>query len=63
MLRSESRIGADEPVTFGGRLTPKTAVGFISKKMARGEMAGDFRDRDEIAFWADMIAEQLVAAR
>ncbi|MDX8141410.1 flavodoxin domain-containing protein [Lentzea sp. NBC_00516] len=58
-----ARIGADEPVTFGGRLTPETAVGFIAKKMARGEMAGDFRDWDKIALWANMIAERLVAAR
>ncbi len=58
-----ARIGADEPVTFGGRLTPETAVGFIAKKMARGDMAGDFRDWDQIGRWTDVIAEKLVAVR
>lgn len=58
-----ARIGADEPVTFGGRLTPETAVGFIAKKMARGDMAGDFRNWEEIDRWARMITEKLVAAR
>lgn len=63
VIETAARIGADEPVTFGGRLTPETAVGFIAKKMARGDMAGDFRDWDEIDRWASAIAEKLVAAR
>jgi menaquinone-dependent protoporphyrinogen oxidase len=58
-----ARIGADEPITFGGRLTPETATGFIAKKMAQGPMAGDFRDWDEIERWACTIAQRLVAAR
>ena len=58
-----ARIGADEPTTFGGRLTPETAVGFIAKKMAQGTMAGDYRDWDAIDLWAYQIAQQLVAAR
>jgi menaquinone-dependent protoporphyrinogen oxidase len=58
-----ARIGADEPTTFGGRLTPQTAVGFLAKKMAQGNMAGDFRDWDAIDLWANHVAEQLVAAR
>jgi len=58
-----ARIGADEPITFGGRLTPENAVGFIAKRMATGPMAGDFRDWDEIDRWAYTIAERLVAAR
>ena len=57
------RIGADQPVTFGGRLTAQTAAGFFAKRMARGAMAGDHRDWDAIALWANHIAEQLVAAR
>lgn len=58
-----ARIGAEEPFTFGGRLTPQTAVGFFAKKMAQGSMAGDFRDWDEIDRWACTIAQRLVAAR
>ncbi|WP_439657814.1 flavodoxin domain-containing protein [Lentzea sp. HUAS TT2] len=58
-----ARIGAEEPVTFGGRLTSDTAAGFVAKRMARGGMAGDFRDWDEIRLWAYVISERLVAAR
>jgi len=58
-----ARIGADDPVTFSGRLTPESAVGFLARRMAQGPMAGDFRDWDEINNWADTIAQQLVAAR
>jgi menaquinone-dependent protoporphyrinogen oxidase len=57
-----ARIGADEPVTFGGRLTPETAVGFLTRKMANGSAAGDYRDWDAIGCWARKIAQQLVAA-
>jgi len=56
-----ARIGADEPVTFPGRLTAQTATGFIAKKMAQGDMGGDFRDFDEIRAWADRVAGQLAA--
>lgn len=58
-----ARIGADQPFTFGGRLTGQTAVGFIAKKMANGPMAGDYRDWDAIELWAYKIAQELVAAR
>ena len=58
-----ARVGAEEPFTFGGRLTPETAVGFFARKMAQGPMAGDFRDWDEIDRWAYTIAQRLVAAR
>jgi menaquinone-dependent protoporphyrinogen oxidase len=58
-----ARIGADEPTTFGGRLTPETATGFFAKKMAQSSMAGDYRDWDAIDLWAYRIAQQLVAAR
>ncbi|MEV6235612.1 flavodoxin domain-containing protein [Lentzea sp. NPDC051838] len=58
-----ARVGAEEPFTFGGRLTPETAVGFFARRMARGSMAGDFRDWDEIGRWAGAIAQRLVEAR
>ncbi|MFC3890780.1 flavodoxin domain-containing protein [Lentzea rhizosphaerae] len=58
-----TRIGADQPFTFGGRLTGQTAVGFLAKKMANGPMAGDYRDWDAIDLWAYKIAQHLVAAR
>ncbi|HEX7307665.1 flavodoxin domain-containing protein [Lentzea sp.] len=58
-----ARIGAEEPATFGGRITPETAVGFLAKRMATGPMAGDYRDWEAIELWAYRIAQQLVAAR
>lgn len=58
-----TRIGADQPITFGGRLTAQTAAGFVARKMAQGPMAGDFRDWDAIEIWAYTIAQSLVAAR
>jgi menaquinone-dependent protoporphyrinogen oxidase len=58
-----TRIGADQPMTFGGRLTPQTAAGFLARRMAKGPMAGDYRDWEAIELWAHSIAEHLVAAR
>ena len=58
-----ARIGAEEPITFGGRLSSDTAVGFLARRMARTAAAGDFRDWDEIRLWAYVISERLVAAR
>ncbi|MET9232218.1 flavodoxin domain-containing protein [Lentzea sp. NPDC003310] len=58
-----ARLGAEEPFTFGGRLTRETATGFIARKMAQGPMAGDFRDWEEIDRWAYTIGQRLVAAR
>ncbi|SER71582.1 flavodoxin domain-containing protein [Lentzea albida] len=58
-----ARIGAEQPTTFGGRVTPENAVGFLARKMAQGPMAGDHRDWDAIDLWAYKIAEHLVSAR
>lgn len=55
-----ARIGAAPPVTFGGRVEPATAKGFIARKMAAGPSAGDYRDFDEIRRWARGIGAQLV---
>ncbi len=51
--------GAAQPVTFGGRLQPATARGFLAKKMAEGPTAGDFRDFDRIRQYARTIATEL----
>lgn len=55
------QLGIAPPVTFGGRLDPATAKGFIARRMAKGKLAGDFRDFDRIRDWADTIAHQLTA--
>jgi menaquinone-dependent protoporphyrinogen oxidase len=57
--RYAERLGAGPPITFGGRLDPTRATGFIAKKMAAGELAGDFRDFDLIRSWAQNIAADI----
>lgn len=55
------RIGAVEPVTFAGRLEPATARGFLARRLATGELSGDFRDWDRIRDWAHAIHDAVVA--
>jgi len=52
------QLGAEDVVTFGGFLTPD-ARGFIASRMARGGQAGDWRDLDQVAAWANYIADEL----
>ena len=52
------QLGAEDVVTFGGRL-PEDASGFIASKMAKGGQAGDWRNLDLVAAWADHIADEL----
>ena len=54
-----SALGADQPTTFGGRLEPATANGFLAGRMAKSDMAGDYRDFDRIIAWAAAIAAHL----
>lgn len=54
-------VGARGHVTFGGVLEPD-AKGFIASKMA-ANLAGDWRDRDEIAAWATEIVSDLSTPR
>ncbi len=51
-----ARLGAAPPETFGGRLETETAKGFLARKMAQGDLAGDFRDFDRIRAWARSVA-------
>ena len=60
--RYADRLGAAHPITFGGRLDPALATGFIASKMATGALAGDFRDFDLIRTWAQQIAANLTAS-
>ncbi|MET3806603.1 menaquinone-dependent protoporphyrinogen oxidase [Nakamurella sp. UYEF19] len=57
--RLASAAGAAPPTTFGGRIEPGTAQGFMARKMATGPKAGDYRDFPQIRRWADGIAAQL----
>lgn len=54
--RLARRIGATPAMTFAGRLEPETAKGFLATRMARTDLAGDARDWDLIAAWAQDVA-------
>ncbi len=62
VTRLADTLGAQAPITFGGRIEPCTAKGFIAKKMAKGPLAGDFRDLDRVRGWAHDIAVHLISA-
>jgi menaquinone-dependent protoporphyrinogen oxidase len=56
-------IHAVGPMTFGGRLTRQTARGVLPRLMARRSTGvGDFRDLDQVARWANSIAQALLAS-
>lgn len=52
-------LGAAPPETFGGRIEAATAKGLIARSMAKGDLAGDFRDLDRARDWARRIAASL----
>jgi menaquinone-dependent protoporphyrinogen oxidase len=57
--RLRSRADIEAPETFGGRLDPASARGWLARRMASGELAGDFRDPLRIRRWAAGIAAAL----
>ena len=56
VTRLIQRFGLGEPVTFGGRLDPAAAKDWLSRQVAKGANAGDFRDWDAITGWAQRCA-------
>lgn len=56
-----TRTGTAVPVTFGGNLDPARATSWLTAKVTRGPLSGDFRDWDEIRSWADGVAGQLIS--
>lgn len=57
--RLAERVGARQPMTFGGRLDVATATGPLSRGMAKGELGGDWRDWDAIRGWAAGVGAEL----
>jgi menaquinone-dependent protoporphyrinogen oxidase len=55
------RIGIHGHATFGGRIDPEHAEGFVVKRMVEAGLGKDFRDFDHIHAWADAIATELGA--
>ena len=58
--RLAEALHACEAVTFGGRL-PEHPTGFVARLMAR-KRAGDWRDFDRVADWANGVADSLLAS-
>jgi menaquinone-dependent protoporphyrinogen oxidase len=56
------RFAGTLPVTFPGRLEQATARGWLARWLARGQLAGDFRDWTQIEQWAHGIHEAIEAA-
>jgi menaquinone-dependent protoporphyrinogen oxidase len=54
-------IGVRGHVTFGGRIDPEHADGFMARRMVDGGLGRDFRDFDRVRAWADAIATELGA--
>jgi menaquinone-dependent protoporphyrinogen oxidase len=54
-------IGATPAVTFAGRLEPETAKGFLARRLATGNLAGDSRDWHKIHAWAADISAAITA--
>ena len=60
VARLAERLDVWDTTTFGGRI-PTEGGGPIAAAMARDGKAGDWRDFDEIAAWAEGIADSLGA--
>jgi len=52
------QIDARGHVTFGGRLDPEHAVGWIARSMAK-KLSGDWRDADHVDTWVAAIVEEV----
>jgi menaquinone-dependent protoporphyrinogen oxidase len=59
--RLAHEIGATPAVTFAGALEPDTARGFLARRLAAGDLAGDSRDWHRIRAWAVDINAALAA--
>lgn len=61
VVRLARAIGCQPPVTFGGVLEMRRATGLLSRWMADGPFAGDYRDWGRVSAWADLVADRLDA--
>lgn len=59
--RLARRIGASPATTFAGAILPATAKGFIARRMAVSNLAGDSRDWPLITAWAGDVAATLTS--
>ncbi len=63
VTRLAHAIGATPAVTFGGRLQPSTAHGFLARRLAAGSLAGDCRDWPKIHEWAADVSAAIAATQ
>lgn len=61
VARMMAKVGARGHATFGGRLTPETAKGWMATSMAK-KTNGDWRDADHVRRWVESIVVSFVAA-
>ncbi len=61
VIKLAGQIGSPPIKVFGGNLDPARATTPIAKWVANSDMAGDYRDWEQIARWADEIAAQVLA--
>jgi hypothetical protein len=58
VLRLAEDIGSSSPQVFGGNLDPARAKTRIARWVASSDLAGDYRNWDQIRDWADEIGRQ-----
>jgi menaquinone-dependent protoporphyrinogen oxidase len=63
VLRLAAEVGCQPPKVFGGNLDPARAKSRVSRWVANSDLAGDYRNWDDIRAWADGIARSLSAKR
>jgi len=61
--RMAKEIGCDPPTVFGGNLDPARADSRMARWVANSDLAGDYRNWDDIRSWAASIANALAARR
>jgi menaquinone-dependent protoporphyrinogen oxidase len=59
VLRLAEDIGSSSPQVFGGNLDPARAKTRIARWVASSNLAGDYRNWDQIRDWADGIGRQV----
>jgi menaquinone-dependent protoporphyrinogen oxidase len=59
VLRLAEDIGSAPPEVFGGNLDPARAKTRIARRVASSDLAGDYRNWDQIRIWADGIGRQV----
>ncbi len=63
VIRLAREVGSPPVQVFGGNLDPARATTPIAKWVANSDMAGDYRDWEQIRAWADEIAAHLISPK